>query len=201
LKIGKDQPSILIVILMIPLTEKQATEQFLMCVPSEYFKIHRQCKGEPIYLKKLKRDFLNWDQKPVPKYGLVDFILEPTDELMKKGWEIGCVGVEIKSTFQINKNPGKAIVQILDYQSCKYSLNGNETELSMIYLFPFIETAYYIASIMMQEGLGFVRCKLNYGIKFQLLQANTSHEPVFNYYDDGDISIRRPRYGKRFGHR
>jgi hypothetical protein len=186
---------------MKPLTEKQAAEQFVSSVPKKYFMIHSQCRGEAIYVKRLKKIFACWDEKAVPNYGLIDFILEPTNRLLEKGWEIGCVGVEIKSSFQIDKKPGKAIVQILDYQSCKYQLNGRETELSMIFLFPFRETANDIASIMQQEGLGFVRCKLNYGIEFQLLQANTSHEPVFTSYNDGRMSIRRPRYGKKFGHR
>jgi hypothetical protein len=121
--------------------------------------------------------------------------------LEKIGWEIGCIGVEIKSTFHINEKPGKAIAQILDYQSCTYSLPNGKTELSMIFLFPFRETAEFIASIMLQEGLGFVKHEPSYGIIFQLLQANTSHEFIFTYSSNGEVHMRRPRYGKRFGHR
>lgn len=186
---------------MMTLTENQATEQFKSSVPREYFNIHPQCKGEAIYVKKLKKIFANWDQRPIPSFGIVDFILEPTEKLLEKGWGIGCVGIEIKSSFQIQTKPGKAIVQILDYQSCCYPLENGKAELSMIFLFPFRETAHDIASIMQQEGLGFVRCNLHYGIKFQLLQANTSHEPVFTLYKDGRVNIRKPRYGKKFGHR
>ncbi|MEW6660273.1 MAG: hypothetical protein AB1424_16635 [Thermodesulfobacteriota bacterium] len=183
------------------LTEKQATEQFINCVPAEYFYVHRQCKGEAIYVKKLKKIFADWDNKKVPVRGVIDFILEPTALLEEKGWEIGCIGVEIKSSFDIEEKPGKAIVQILDYQSCIYSLPNGSTELSMIFLFPYIETASFIASIMLQEGLGLVKYNPSYENIFQLLHANTSHEPIFTYYSNGKIEIRRPRYGKRFGHR
>ena len=185
----------------IMLTEKQATEKFYSGVPTEYFRVHKQCKGEALYVKKLKKLFANWDQKPPPGYGKVDFILEPTDSLLKQGWEIGCIGVEIKSSFNIVNRPGRAIAQILDYQSCEYSLPSGRTELSMIFLFPYRETGKLIASIMQQEGLGFVRYEPKYDPQFRLLHANTSHEPVFDYYSDGRIEIRRPRYGKKFGHR
>ncbi len=187
----------------IMLTEKQATEKFISGVPSEFFHLHKQCKGKARYVKKLKQLFAGWDNKPLPGYGIVDFILEPTDSLLKQGWEIGCVGVEIKSSFNLIAKPGRAIAQILDYQSCEYSLpNGNiPEELSMIFLFPFRETGCLIASIMQQEGLGFVRYDPKFEPQFRLLHANTSHEPVFNYYSDGSVEIRRPRYGKKFGHR
>ncbi|MDD5642935.1 MAG: hypothetical protein PHX53_14890 [Syntrophales bacterium] len=183
------------------LSEMQATEQFIKCVPTEYFYVHKQCKGEAIYVKKLKRLFADWDNRKIPVSGIIDFILEPTRLLIEKNWEIGCIGVEIKSTYDIEKKPGKAIVQILDYQSCIYSLPNGRTELSMIFLFPYIETASYIASIMQQEGLGLVKYNPSYENIFQLLHANTSHEPIFTYYSNGKIEIRRPRYGKRFGHR
>jgi hypothetical protein len=183
------------------LTEKQAKEQFINCVPAEYFYVHKECKGEAIYVKKLKKIFANWDRRKVPANGIIDFILEPTSLLIEKNWEIGCIGVEIKSSFDIKNKSGKAIVQILDYQSCIYSLPNGRTELSMIFLFPYIETASFIASIMQQEGLGLVKYNPSYENKFQLLQANTSHEPIFTYYTNGKIEIRRPRYGKKFGHR
>lgn len=180
------------------LTEKKATEQFINCVPIEYFNVHKQCKGEALYVKKLKRIFADWDKKKVPVSGVIDFILEPTDLLEKMGWEIGCIGVEVKSSFHINEKPGRAIVQILDYQSCTYQLPNRRTELSMIFLFPYRYTALFIASIMQQEGLGFVRYyppERN----FQLLQAN-SNEAIFTH-STGEVQIRRPRYGKKFGHR
>lgn len=180
------------------LTEKQATEQFINCVPTEYFNVHKQCKGEAIYVKKLKRLFADWDNRKVPVCGIIDFILEPTNLLEKMGWEIGCIGVEVKSSFHINEKPGRAIVQILDYQSCAYQLSNGSTELSMIFLFPYRNTAEAIASIMLQEGLGFVRYyppERN----FQLLQAN-SNEAIFTY-SNGEVQIRQPRYGKKFGHR
>lgn len=183
------------------LTEKEATEQFISCIPAEYFCVHKQCKGEATYVKKLKRQFAGWDKRKVPMGGIVDFILEPTSLLEKCGWEIGCIGVEIKSSFDIENKPGKAIVQILDYQSCIYSLPSGKTELSMIFLFPYRYTANYIASIMQQEGLGFVRSDPSFDARFRLLQANTSNEPVFTYYANGKVEIRRPRYGKKFGHR
>ncbi|MCL4500379.1 MAG: hypothetical protein M1438_00810 [Deltaproteobacteria bacterium] len=182
------------------LTEKQAAENFINCVPSDYFNIYRECKGEAIYVKKLKRLFAYWDNKKVPTSGKIDFILEPTDLLEKIGWEIGCIGVEVKSSSLINKKPGKAIAQILDYQSRIYSLPNGKAELSMIFLFPYRDTAEFIASIMQQEGLGFVKYEPCYG-NFQLLHPNTSHEFIFAYSSNGEVQIRRPRYGKRFGHR
>lgn len=183
------------------LTEEEATEQFISCIPAEYFKVYPQRKGEAIYVKKLKRQFADWDKRKVPMGGRVDFILEPTSLLEKCGWEIGCIGVEIKSSFDIKYKPGKAIVQVLDYQSCMYSLpTGKTTELSMIFLFPYRYTAGLIASIMQQEGLGFVSSDPSYDARFRLLQAN-SNEPVFTYYANGKVEIRRPRYGKTFGHR
>jgi hypothetical protein len=109
--------------------------------------------------------------------------------------------VEIKSSFAVEKNAGKAITQILDYQSCLYSLPSGDTELSMIFLFPYRYTAELIASIMQQEGLGFVSANPSYEARFRLLQANTSNEPVLTYYANGKVEIRRPRYGKKFGHR
>ena len=185
----------------IMLTEEQATERFIRAVPTECFNMHKQCRGKALYVKKLKRLFANWDQKPPPSTVKVDFILEPTASLLKQGWEIGCVGVEIKSSFNILNRPGRAIAQILDYQSCEYSLPSGRTELSMLFLFPYRETGGLIASIMQQEGLGFVQYEPKYEPQFRLLHANTSHEPVFNYYSNERIEIRRPRYGKKFGHR
>lgn len=182
------------------LTEKEATRQFISCIPTECFNVHKQCKGQATHVKKLKKLFAEWDDRKVPDSGIVDFILEPTRLLEKHGWALGCVGVEIKSSFDILNNPGKAIVQILDYQSCNYSIPGGNTELSMIFLYPYRETAKEIASIMQQEGLGLVRCDPEIHL-FRLLHANTSHEPVFTYNANGEIHIRKPRYGKRFGHR
>jgi len=182
------------------LTEKQAREEFISGIPTEYFHVHKECKGKPLFLKKMKRLFADWDQKPSLGHVKVDFILEPTESLLKQGWEIGCVGVEIKSSFNILGRPGRAIAQILDYQSCEYSLPNGNTELSMIFLFPFRETGKLIASIMQQNSLGFARYKTEYGPQFALLQAN-SNEPVFSYFSNGKIEIRRPRFGKRFGHR
>ena len=152
-------------------------------------------------MKKLKKIFAAWDGRNIPNSGVVDFILEPTDELINNGWEIGCLGVEIKSSYAIENKPGRAIVQILDYQSCSYNLSNGTTELSMIFLYPYRRTGGYIASIMQQEGLGFVRYMPRYDKQFQLLQANTSNEPVFTYFANGEVEIRRPRYGKKFGHR
>lgn len=62
------------------------------------------------------------------------FYIKPTEELINHGWEIGCVGVEIQSSYTIENKPGRAIVQILDYQSCTYNLSSGTTELSMIFL-------------------------------------------------------------------
>ena len=182
------------------LTEKEATIQFSICVPSKYFKIHRQCRGRAIFVKKLKRLFAEWDNRNTPKGGIIDYILEPTELLLNMGWKIGSVGVEIKSSYMIEKYPGRAIVQILDYQACKYSLPDCETELSMIFLYPYRKAMSFLGSIMQQEGLGFVRYEPAYDWPFQLLQAN-SNEPVFSHRFDDQVEIRIPRYGKKFGHR
>ena len=183
------------------LSEKEATAQFIQSIPTDLFHVHPQCKGKAVYVKKLKRLFAGWDNRKAPIGGIVDFILEPTRALEEYGWEIGCVGVEIKSSFAVEKNAGKAITQILDYQSCLYSLPSGDTELSMIFLFPYRYTAELIASIMQQEGLGFVSANPSFEARFRLLQANTSNEPVLTYYANGEVEIRRPRYGKKFGHR
>ena len=180
-------------------TEREAVKQFESCVPKEYFSIHPQCRGKAVFVKKLKRLFAEWDGRTEPQGGVIDFILEPTELLKERGWKIGCVGVEIKSTKILKDRPGKAIAQILDYQACSYKLPSSiDTELSMIFLFPYRYSAKLLGSIMQQEGLGFVRYipKLNL---FQLLQAN-SNEPVFSL-QNGEVIVRKPRFGKRFGHR
>lgn len=182
------------------LAEPEATHEFQRIVPHEYFVIHKQISGEANYVKKLKKIFAAWDGKKFPSTGRVDFILEPTEKLINKGWEIGCIGVEIKSSFAIENKAGRAITQLLDYQSCTYQLRGKTTELSMIFLFPYRKTYHEIASIMQQEGLGFVRHLPKYDKVFQLLQPN-SNEPVFSLLSNGEIEIRKPRFGKKFGHR
>jgi hypothetical protein len=182
------------------LTEIEATKKFYQIVPLEYFKIHKQIRGKAIFVKKFKKIFSVLDGTKCQNTVMIDFILEPTDKLLEEGWEIGCIGIEIKSSFGIEKIAGRALCQILDYQSCMYKLPEMTTELSMIFLYPYRKTYHEVSSIMQQEGLGFVRELPEYGKAFQLLQAN-SNEPVFSLLADGDIEIRRPRYGKKFGHR
>ena len=36
------------------------------------------------------------------------FYIKPTEELINHGWEIGCVGVEIQSSYTIENKPGRA---------------------------------------------------------------------------------------------
>jgi len=181
------------------LTEKEARKIFEEVVPRGCFSVHKECAGTAKLMKKIKRLFAEWDDKSEQKGGRIDFILEPTPLLIERGWKLGCVGVEIKSSKMLKNHVGRAVAQCLDYQACSYELPNGETELSMIFLYPYRCSKGLLGSIMLQEGLGFVRYFPD-SFKFQLQQAN-SNEPVFSYDLFGNAEVKPPRFGKRFGHR
>ena len=134
----------------------------------------------------------------MPDYIKIDFVLEPKSELIKEGWDIGSVGVEIKRTEK--RMYGRILSQIFDYQCCEYQISGKtyDTNLSMIFLYPFEKFYGTMASIMMQEGIGVIR-NFNTPYEFVMLHGNGMH-PILSV-SDKHIEYKRPRFGYEFGHK
>ena len=117
-------------------TEAQNKHRLMTSAIGEYFSIYREQIGQPLYTKPIKRLFHHWGARDLKKNYKIDFILEPKDKLLSAGWELGCIGVEAKPTPLEGSKFGKAISQMLDYQSAAFKLGDHSEaqELSMIFL-------------------------------------------------------------------
>jgi hypothetical protein len=154
--------------------------------------------------KPIKALFRRWGK--IQKQGVtIDLVLQPTEELLKLGWELGNVGVEIK-VGPLQNNPkvklGRIFSQISDYQWAAFRLcDGKDEQLSMIFLssFPPEEYRQLFSSILMQEGIGAVRYKAGREDSLKLLHGNSMH-PILSMVD-GQWVYQRPRFGYGVGSR
>jgi hypothetical protein len=178
------------------MNEPQAKKYLEGIIPREFFNIYKECKGEIQFIKPIKQLYINWKKTKIPKYMKIDYILEPTEKLLKAGWEIGCIGVEVKRTNE--RMYGKILSQIFDYQNCLFEITGNNNKipLSMIFLFPYERFYGLMASIMLQEGIGVIRDYQQHGV-FELLHGNGMN-PILSIRGKG-VQINRPKFGYIIG--
>lgn len=185
------------------ISEPHAKAKFLEKAPRLYFDVYKEVKGIPTYIKPIKRLYREWGNVKGKNEYKIDFILSPTYECLKLGWDLGPVGVEVKKYPLDGKEFGRAISQIMDYQSALFETpDGHNKELSMIFLYSSSHAKGYggtEASIMMQEGIGLVRTYEDHDF-FQLVHANGNY-PIFNFSMCGDTYYNRPRFGYRTGSR
>lgn len=185
------------------ISEPHAKSKFLEKVPRKYFDIYKEIKGVPLYTKPIKRLYRKWGKGKEKNEYKIDFIISPTEECLKLGWDLGPVGVEVKKYPLVGKEFGRAISQIMDYQTAQFMTpEGKTRELSMIFLYSSSLTKGYggtEASIMMQEGIGLVRTYEDRDF-FQLVHANGNY-PIFNCSEFEETIYSRPRFGYRTGHR
>jgi hypothetical protein len=184
--------------------EPEAKALFESAVPADLFTTHRECSGSITTIKPIKKLFIEWGKSKASKRLRIDYILEPTQKLLNIGWELGSVGVEVKKVGGNSipdKREGKILAQLFDYQSATFQISNNPVEqsLSMIFLFqcPFVRFGGLMASIMMQVGLGVVRCYPN-SKSFELLHGNGMH-PILK--PSANVPYRRPRFGYASGSR
>jgi hypothetical protein len=179
-------------------TEAQNKKQLSQSAIAKYFYIHSEIVGRPVYVKPIKRLFEKWGVRSLKKSYKIDFVLEPKEGLLQRGWDLGCIGIEVKSSSLVGSKFGKAVSQIMDYQTSAFKLeNHNEAkELSMIFLLGPDRFHGVEASILMQEGIGLIRIN-DFEVRF--LHGNGMH-PILTL-SEGVIEYERPHFGIGTGHR
>jgi hypothetical protein len=130
----------------------------------------------------------------------IDYVLEPKPDLLTAGWELGCIGVEAKPSSLDGSKFGRAVSQMLDYQSAAFTIGDNSEprELSMIFLLGPDRFHGVEASILMQEGIGLMRISERIP-EVKLLHGNGMH-PILTIHDRS-VEYKRPRFGMGTGHR
>jgi len=178
------------------MNEPQAKKYLEEIIPREYFNIYKECKGDIQFIKPIKQLYIKWKKTKIPEYLKIDYILEPTEKLIDAGWELGCIGVEVKRTNE--RMYGKILSQIFDYQNCFFKLPGNKNKipLSMIFLFPYERFYGLMASIMLQEGIGVIK-PYQQQRGFDLLHGHGLYR-ILSVWDEG-VEIHRPRFGYVIG--
>lgn len=186
---------------MIHSTESENKRRLLGSSIQDHFTIHSERRGRPLFTKPIKRLFNEWGTRTLKKEFVIDFILEPKDSVIRSGWELGCIGVEAKPSPLVGSKFGKAVSQILDYQTAAFggiTSSTEEKELSMIFLLGPDKFHGTEASVLMQEGIGIIKISDFQGeVKF--LHGNGMN-PILTLRDDF-IEYRRPRFGMGLGHR
>jgi len=84
----------------------------------------------------------------------LDLLLFPTTKLIKRGWKLGAVAVEVKGN--TSKDKSNVISQLLDYHNCVFTIENHGKLLvqpSFGVVFPFNATGA-AASVLSQAGCG-----------------------------------------------
>lgn len=186
---------------MTPRTEAANKAKLLNSSIVDYFTVHSERRGRPLFTKAIKRLYDGWGTRSLKRGYVIDFVLEPKQSLIQEGWELGCVGVEAKPSPLRGRNFGKAVSQILDYQASAFRLLnevGDECELSMIFLLGPDRFHGTEASVLMQEGIGLIRIS-DFQNEVKFLHGNGNH-PILTIRGDL-VEYRRPRFGMGSGHR
>lgn len=185
---------------MIVRTEAENKKRMLGSRVIDHFNVYGERRGTPQYIKPVKRLFDGWGLRSAKKKFVIDFVLEPKESALAAGWELGCVGIEAKQSPLVGSKFGKAVSQILDYQTAKFDLAPNleACELSMIFLLGPDRFHGTEASILMQEGIGLLKIS-DFEAEVKFLHGNGSH-PILTLRD-GLVEYRRPQFGMGSGHR
>ena len=126
----------------------------------------------------------------------IDRVLIPQPRLVKAGWVLGPIGVEIKRS---NIKAGPAISQALDYSRCVFKIDRGSMPrivLEWVFIWP-IEKAYCdIGSIMTQNRIGCAFATHSGRLTFRTDSINLI---VVN--PDGTVSVTLPRCGRKRGSR
>lgn len=182
-------------------TEPENRRLLLDSVIPSYFNVYSERTGRLVYIKPIKRLFGEWSERPLKKTVKIDYVLEPTERTLALGWDLGCVGVEVKGSHLEGSDFGRAVSQILDYQCGAFYCRDDcpvEEELSMIFMLGPHRFWKTEASILMQEGIGLIRIYPT-ATEVRFLHGNGSH-PILTIGGAQDC-YQRPRFGKGLGHR
>lgn len=170
-------------------TEKEALAAFDEIVTRiGLFKIRREVPG------RLLQPRIDQEDKNVR----IDRILTPTDELFKRGWSHGPIGVEAKSP---GEKLGPCISQVIDYSRSVFTIKeGYRILLSWIFIWPVEKAGSTIASVLAQNRLGTAwphRWERPWGGLY--LYSGETHVARFGH--DGSVELGEAKSGRRTGSR
>lgn len=135
----------------------------------------------------------------------IDYVLMPRDALLREGWSLGSIGVEVKKS---DVKPGPVMNQMLDYRSAAFHTPYGHLVLDYIFLFktPSSDQATYqslefgaAGSFMLQNRMGFLH--LPHRVGQGLLRLHTGVTPVAAFGEEW-VQIKQPVLnGKKIGSR
>lgn len=108
------------------------------------FNIHRQVNSATIRLRQWEREKQSYR---------IDFVLEPTPDLLAEGWPFGNIGVECKKS---GLKLGQPLAQMLNYHDATWRVGGDEIALSYIFLWPLVPQGGFVSSLLYQFHMGSV---------------------------------------------
>jgi hypothetical protein len=163
---------------------------------SQYFAIFREVEGVYIQPRPFTED----------EGARIDRLLIPRPQLIKAGWHLGAIGIEIKKS---GHKIGKIISQCLDYSRCVWQIpgRGNLSGLCVfakwVFVFPLNlhegceSTANMgdIISIMSQNRIGRI---VIYKDEISFIDASTG---VIRISSDKTVIVKQPLSGNKRGSR
>lgn len=121
----------------------------------------------------------------------IDRILMPTKAMQDEGWDIGPIGVELKR--EGGKKIGPPVCQAIDYTHAVFPVgNGSTCMLEWVFVYPLREVAGDIASIMLQNRVGWACSHL--GVLYLKTDRTIRIEP-------SAVDWKKPQSGYKRGSR
>jgi hypothetical protein len=129
-------------------TESEACQDFDYLISMTSWIVHKEVIGE------IRQPRCGADLKESLR---IDRILEPSRELINKGWNHGFIGVEIKRS---NVKLGPVINQVIDYSRCSWKLSGGRrVECEYNFIWKVRAIGGNLASIMTGNKIGIATTK------------------------------------------
>lgn len=168
-------------------TEEEACRFFNQkIIDSDLFRMYEEVNGKIVFHRHWKEDKRNLR---------IDRILFPKERLIKDGWKLGIIGVEIKNS---GLKIGPPLAQSIDYLDAVWFVTSAELaiHLSHVFLFPLGELHNNMASVCAQSHLG------QFEITPRYIRIKTGESTLF-YYDFASETIQcaENKNGKRIGSR
>ena len=124
-------------------TEAEACQDFDYLISYTSWIVHKEVIGE------IRQPRCGADSRESLR---IDRILEPSRELINKGWNHGFIGVEIKRS---NVKLGPVINQVIDYSRCSWKLSGGRrVECEYNFIWKVRAIGGNLASIMTGNKIG-----------------------------------------------
>ena len=131
-------------------TEFEACQDFDFLISYTSWIVHKEVIGE------IRQPRCGADSKESLR---IDRILEPSRELINKGWNHGFVGIEIKRS---NVKLGPVINQVIDYSRCSWKLSGGRrVECEYNFIWKVSGIGGNLASIMTGNKIGMATSKFS----------------------------------------